>query len=266
MPRMKQTAQSLKYHGESHEIWYDLNEFIRTSGLSFRFFYVYPDERLEQPMQLALFDLDHTLLNLDSDHAWGEFLISQRLVDAASHRARNDQFYEDYKTGTLDAVAYNEFVFEFLAQHDLPSLAQLHALFMQQVILPALRPRGQAAIAAHRALGHEIVIITATNSFVTAPIAAAFGVQHLIASQPELISERYTGKLSGEPCFQAGKLHHLQRWLAGRELTESWGYSDSFNDLPLLNFVDHPVAVNPDTRLHAHALAQHWPVEDWSIV
>ena len=216
-------------------------------------------------MQLALFDLDHTLLNLDSDHAWGEFLISQRLVDAASHRARNDQFYEDYKTGTLDAVAYNEFVFEFLAQHDLPSLAQLHALFMQQVILPALRPRGQAAIAQHRAAGHEIVIITATNAFVTAPIAAAFGVGQLIASQPELRDGRYTGRLLGEPCFQAGKLHHLQNWLAGREVSESWGYSDSFNDLPLLNFVDHPVAVNPDTRLHAHALAQHWPIEDWSI-
>jgi len=216
-------------------------------------------------MQLALFDLDHTLLNLDSDHAWGEFLISQQLVDAISHRARNDQFYEDYKAGTLDAVAYNEFVFEFLAQHDLAQLAELHESFMQQVITPALRPRGQAAIAQHRAAGHEIVIITATNAFVTAPIAAAFGVGQLIASQPELRDGRYTGRLLGEPCFQAGKLHHLQNWLAGREVTESWGYSDSFNDLPLLNFVDHPVAVNPDTRLHAHALAQHWPIEDWSI-
>lgn len=216
-------------------------------------------------MQLALFDLDHTLLNLDSDHAWGEFLISQALVDATSHRARNDQFYEDYKAGTLDAVAYNEFVFEFLAQHDLARLAELHQQFMQQVITPALRPRGQAAIAQHRAAGHEIVIITATNAFVTAPIAAAFGVAQLIASQPELRDGRYTGRLIGEPCFQAGKLHHLQDWLAGREVVESWGYSDSFNDLPLLNFVDHPVAVNPDTRLHAHALAQQWPIEDWSI-
>lgn len=216
-------------------------------------------------MLLALFDLDHTLLNLDSDHAWGEFLIGQQLVDAASHRARNDQFYEDYKAGTLDAVAYNEFVFEFLAQHDLAQLAELHQQFMQQVITPALRPRGQAAIAQHRAASHEIVIITATNAFVTAPIAAAFGVDQLIASQPELRDGRYTGRLVGEPCFQAGKLHHLQHWLAGREVAESWGYSDSFNDLPLLNFVDHPVAVNPDTRLHAHALAQQWPIEDWSI-
>lgn len=216
-------------------------------------------------MRLALFDLDHTLLNLDSDHAWGEFLIHQQLVDAVSHRVRNDQFYEDYKVGALDAVAYNEFVFEFLAQHDLAALAELHQQFMQQVITPALRPRGQAAIAQHRAAGHEIVMITATNAFVTAPIAAAFGIAHLIASQPELRDGRYTGKLVGEPCFQAGKLHHLQHWLAGREVGESWGYSDSFNDLPLLNFVDHPVAVNPDPRLHAHALAQHWPIEDWSL-
>jgi HAD superfamily hydrolase (TIGR01490 family) len=216
-------------------------------------------------MHLALFDLDHTLLNIDSDHAWGEFLIDQQLVDATRHRARNDQFYEDYKAGTLDAVAYNQFVFEFLAQHDLPTLTALHQQFMQQVILPALRPHGQAAIAQHRALGHEVVIITATNAFVTAPIAAAFGVEQLIASQPELIGDRYTGKLSGEPCFQSGKLRHLQRWLVGREVVESWGYSDSFNDLPLLNFVDHPVTVNPDLRLHAHALAQHWPVEDWSL-
>ncbi|MEC7118795.1 MAG: HAD family hydrolase [Pseudomonadota bacterium] len=216
-------------------------------------------------MQLALFDLDHTLLNLDSDHAWGEFLIAQALVDVAAHRRRNDQFYEDYKAGTLDAVAYNEFVFEFLSQHDVADLADLHQQFMHQVIEPALRPLGRAAIARHRAAGHEIVIITATNAFVTAPIAAAFGVEHLLASQPEMQQGRYTGKLVGEPCFQIGKLHHLERWLAGRALTESWAYSDSFNDLPLLNAVDHPVAVNPDARLHAHALAHHWPVEDWSI-
>ena len=216
-------------------------------------------------MKLALFDLDHTLLNIDSDHAWGEFLIAQSLVDEVSHRARNDQFYEDYKAGTLDAVAYNEFVFEFLSQHDVAYLAGLHEQFMQQVIRPQLRPQGQAAIDRHRAAGHEIVIITATNAFVTAPIAAAFGVDQLIASQPERVNGRYTGRLQGKPCFQAGKLHHLQAWLAGRMPSESWGYSDSFNDLPLLTFVDHPIAVNPDTRLHAHALAHGWAVEDWSL-
>lgn len=217
-------------------------------------------------MQLALFDLDHTLLNIDSDHAWGEFLIAQGQVDETQHRARNDQFYEDYKDGTLDAVAYNEFVFEFLSQHDMATLDQLHQVFMQQVIIPAMRPAGQDAIARHQAAGHTVVIITATNAFVTAPIAAAFGVSHLIASQPEVVDNRYTGRLVGQPCFQAGKLAHLNVWLANQaRVSERWGYSDSFNDLPLLQWVDHPMAVNPDSRLHAHALAHQWPVEDWSI-
>lgn len=218
-------------------------------------------------MKLALFDLDHTLLDIDSDHAWGEFLIHKKLVDEQAHRQRNDQFYQDYKAGTLDAVAYNEFVFEFLSQHDMAALSQIHTEFMQQVITPALRPKGRAAILRHREAGHQVVIITATNAFVTRPIAAAFGVSDLIASQPEILDQRYTGRLQGEPCFQAGKLHHLKQWLAERnaQIEESWGYSDSFNDRFLLEFVDHPVAVNPDARLHAHALAHAWPVEDWSI-
>jgi HAD superfamily hydrolase (TIGR01490 family) len=217
-------------------------------------------------VQLALFDLDHTLLDIDSDHAWGEFLIAQGLVDETAHRARNDQFYEDYKAGTLDAVAYNEFVFEFLSQHDMPTLAVLHEQFMQQVIRPAMRPAGQAAIAWHRAAGHEVVIITATNAFVTAPIASAFGVQHLIASQPEIVDGRYSGRLMGQPCFQAGKLIHLQAWLDTQPpVTERWGYSDSFNDLPLLQAVNHPVVVTPDDRLQAYALTQGWPITDWRI-
>ena len=136
-------------------------------------------------MKLALFDLDHTLLNIDSDHAWGEFLISKQLVDEVAHRSRNDQFYQDYVAGTLDAVAYNEFVFEFLSQHDFAYLTAIHAEFMQQVIVPAMRPKGREAIARHQQLGHDIVIITATNSFVVQPIAQAFGVNNLIASIPK---------------------------------------------------------------------------------
>ncbi len=220
-------------------------------------------------MELALFDLDHTLLDLDSDHEWGEFLIAQGLVDEAVHRARNDQFYADYQSGTLDAVAYNEFVFQFLAGKTDAELAPLIEQYMQSVIRPAMRKDGFAAIEKHRQAGHEIVIITATNRFVTAPIAHAFGVAHLIASNPATSNGRYSGKLDGEPCFQTGKLRHLEAWLVahneGRAPTQSWGYSDSFNDLPLLNFVDHPITVTPDDRLHAHALAHHWAVEDWSI-
>lgn len=218
-------------------------------------------------MKLALFDLDHTLLNIDSDHAWGEFLISKHLVDAARHRQKNDQFYQDYLAGTLDAVAYNEFVFEFLSQHDMNYLKQIHDEFMQEIIQPAMRPKGQAAIARHQQLGHHVVIITATNAFVTRPIANAFGVADLIASEPEILDNRYTGRLKGEPCFQVGKLHHLERWLAEQDsaVEESWGYSDSFNDRFLLEHVNHAIAVNPDTRLHAHALAHAWHVEDWSL-
>jgi HAD superfamily hydrolase (TIGR01490 family) len=223
----------------------------------------------EWAMRLALFDLDNTLLDLDSDHEWGEFLIKQGLVDEKTHRAQNDQFFADYQSGTLDAVAYNEFVFQFLVNKSQEELSTLHDVYMQKVIRPAMRPLGIAAIEKHRQAGHEIVIITATNRFVTAPIAAAFGVKHLIASNPEIVNGVYTGKLVGEPCFQAGKLHHLNQWLAAHhpanESLESWGYSDSFNDLPLLNFADHAIVVTPDTRLHAHALDHHWAVEDWSI-
>ncbi|XID74704.1 HAD family hydrolase [Alkanindiges sp. WGS2144] len=218
-------------------------------------------------MQLALFDLDHTLLDIDSDHAWGEFLIFKQLVDEGRHRARNDQFYQDYQAGTLDAVAYNEFVFEFLSQHDMTQLRAIHDEFMQDIIMPAMRPKGQEAIRRHQQAGHHVLIITATNAFITRSIAEAFGVSDLIASVPEICDNRYTGRLQGEPCFQAGKLRHLERWLTDKNLhvEQSWGYSDSFNDRFLLEFVDHPVAVNPDARLHAHALAHNWPVEDWSI-
>ncbi len=216
-------------------------------------------------MQLALFDLDHTLLDLDSDHAWGEFLVRHGWVDADSHRAKNDQFYADYQRGELDAVAYNEFVLEFLSQQTPDRLAQLHAQFMAEVIRPAMRPRGFEAIARHRDAGHELVVITATNAFVTAPIVREFGVPSLIATQPEMHQGRYTGRLATEPCYQAAKLRLLHLWLAGRTVTESWGYSDSFNDLPLLDWVTHPVTVCADRRLQAVALDRHWPLEDWRI-
>lgn len=216
-------------------------------------------------MKLALFDLDHTLLQADSDHGWGEFLIRHQLVDAERHKRMNDQFYEDYKAGCLDAVAYNEFVFEFLAQHDRVELAALHEQFMEETIRPVMRPKGREAIEWHRQQGHAVAVITATNRFITEPIALAFGVPDLMASEPEIFEGRYTGKLCGEPCIKEAKIRHLQHWLAGRTLEESWAYSDSINDLALLEFVDHPVVVNPDTRLHAAALDRHWPVVDWSF-
>ncbi len=220
-------------------------------------------------MELALFDLDLTLLDLDSDHAWGEFLIHEKLVDAMQHRQLNDQFYAEYESGTLDAVAYNEFVLSFLVGKSITSLNTLHEEFMQSVIRPAIRPSGLKALERHRTAGHEIVIITATNRFITAPIAQELGVQHLIATNPEVIQGLYTGKIDGEPCYRSGKLNHLNAWLTtfnnSKTLLESWGYSDSFNDIPLLEFVDHPHAITPDGLLRKHAQSNHWPIEDWSI-
>ena len=185
-------------------------------------------------MKLALFDLDHTLLNTDSDHSWGEFLVNEGLVDPVHHRQMNDQFYEDYKAGQLDPIAYNEFVFQFLTRHDNAYLTELHQLFMQKVIRPQMRPQGFVAIEHHKALGHEIVGITATSDFITAPIFREFGITNIIATNAEVVEGAYTGKVAGLPCYQQGKLLRLDQWLDGRQVNESWAYSDSINDRFLL--------------------------------
>ncbi|MEQ1323556.1 HAD family hydrolase [Acinetobacter soli] len=216
-------------------------------------------------MKLALFDLDHTLLNTDSDHSWGEFLVNEGLVDPVHHRQMNDKFYEDYKAGQLDPIAYNEFVFEFLTQNTPEVLTELHALFMQKVIRPQMRPKGFDAIQKHQDLGHEIVGITATSDFITAPIFRAFGITEIIATTAEVQQGKYTGKVAGTPCYQQGKLVRLEQWLTGRNVEESWAYSDSINDRFLLEYATHAIAVNPDDRLEKLAKAQNWQIQDWSI-
>ena len=216
-------------------------------------------------MKLALFDLDHTLLNTDSDHSWGEFLVNEGLVDPVRHRAMNDKFYEDYKAGQLDPIAYNEFVFEFLTQHDNTYLIELHEQFMHKVIRPQMRPEGFAAIEKHRAAGHALVGITATSDFITAPIFREFGINEIIATNAEVVEGKYTGKVINTPCYQKGKLTRLDQWLAGRDVSESWAYSDSINDRFLLEYADHAIAVNPDDRLEALAKEQAWEIQDWSI-
>ena len=216
-------------------------------------------------MKLALFDLDHTLLNTDSDHSWGEFLVSEGLVDPVRHRQINDQFYEDYKAGQLDPIAYNEFVFEFLTQNSNDRLKQLHDLFMQKIIRPQMRPEGFKAIQHHQQLGHTLVGITATSDFITAPIFKEFGISEIIATNAEVKDGVYTGKVAGLPCYQQGKLVRLEQWLAGRNVSESWAYSDSINDRFLLEYADHAIAVNPDERLESLAKQQGWAIQDWSI-
>ncbi len=216
-------------------------------------------------MKLALFDLDHTLLSTDSDHSWGEFLVNEGLVDPIYHRQMNDQFYEDYKAGKLDPIAYNEFVFDFLTKHDNQYLTALHQQFMQKVIQSQMRPKGFAAIQKHQQLGHEIVGITATSDFITVPIFHAFGIRDVIATNAEVVDGKYTGKVVGMPCYQTGKLTRLEQWLNGREIEESWAYSDSINDRFLLEYATHAIVVNPDTQLEQLAQAQNWEIQDWSI-
>lgn len=211
---------------------------------------------------LALFDLDNTLLNGDSDHAWGDFLVRHALVDVAHYKSRNDAFYQDYLSGCLDMQAYLEFCLEVLAQHDADTLAQWHQRFMDECWPDMYLPKAQALLEQHRQMGHRLVIITATNRFVTEPIARRLGVADLIATDPEHLDGRYTGRVQGAPCFREGKIIRLQQWLTDNGLSAEgcWVYSDSHNDLPLLEYASHPHAVDPDPRLRAEAEQRGWPV------
>lgn len=211
---------------------------------------------------LALFDLDHTLLLGDSDYLWGEFLIEQGLVDGDFFRRENRRYYEEYCSGQLDILAFLKFALKPLSEHSLPTLQRLHQQYMQEKILPIICPAARRLVEDHRQRGHTLMIITATNRFVTAPIAVEFNVPYLLATEPEIVNERFTGQVSGIPCFRDGKVERLNVWLKekGANLARSWFYSDSHNDLPLLERVTHPVAVNPDSTLEAHALAKQWPI------
>ena len=216
-------------------------------------------------MKLALFDLDHTLLPIDSDHSWGDFTIQLGWVDAQSFAQQNDAFYEQYKAGTLDIHAYIRFSTAAFRSQGPERAAQAHAQFMREVIEPAIRPEALALLQKHRDAGDHIVIITATNEFVTRPIANALGVSDLIALELERDANGwFTGEIAGTPTLREGKVVRLQQWLAQRDLTladvNATFYSDSRNDLPLLEQVQHPVATNPDDTLRAAALARGWPV------
>ncbi|GGO87720.1 haloacid dehalogenase [Marinobacterium nitratireducens] len=213
-------------------------------------------------MSLAIFDLDHTLLDGDSDHAWGQFLCERGLVDASRYRADNDRFFAQYQAGTLDMAAYLEFALAPLARHTPAQLADWHADFMQKKVIPMIKPGARRLLAEHRRRGDQLLIITATNRFITAPIAARLDVDLLLATDPEMRDGHYTGRVEGTPCFREGKVERLDDWLqeTGHSLAGSHFYSDSHNDLPLLERVDHPVAVDPDETLRSFAGARGWPV------
>jgi len=211
-------------------------------------------------MALAIFDLDNTLLNGDSDHAWGEFLVQQGLVDAHYYQQTNEAFYQQYQQGSLDIFAFLAFSLKPLADNSRADLDRWHRQFMAEVIAPMRQHKADQLLAKHRAQGDYLLIITATNAFVTAPIAKALGVDHILATEPEVVDGAYTGAVSGIPCFQQGKVERLDNWLAdsGHNLAGSYFYSDSINDLPLLEQVEHPVAVDADPLLHAQAIARKW--------
>lgn len=211
--------------------------------------------------RLVLFDLDNTLLAGDSDFEWAQFLIEQGVLDREVYEVRNRRFYEQYLAGTLNIREFLDFQLKPLSRHPRAQLEAWHGDFMQRKIRPLIRDAARALVERHRV--DLSVVITATNSFITAPIAREFGIPHLIATEPEQRDGEFTGGVSGVPCFREGKVERLEVWLAGRAATlasfaESWFYSDSLNDLPLLARVSHPVAVDPDDSLREHARRSGW--------
>lgn len=213
-------------------------------------------------MALALFDLDNTLLDGDSDYLWGCFLAEHGIVDAEAYESENQRFYDQYLEGSLDIHEFLRFQLKPLATHKRAQLEAWRAQYLVEKIDPILLPRARALLDKHRAQGDQLLIITATNRFITEPIAKRYGVDQLLATEPEIVAGEYTGAVNGTPCFQAGKVEQLHNWLEkeNQTLEGSWFYSDSHNDLPLLEQVEHPVAVDPDDKLKSHARAMGWPI------
>jgi len=216
-------------------------------------------------VRLALFDLDNTLLLGDSDHGWLEYLVTRGLVDRAVFKKKNDQFLSDYRNGTLNIYAFLEFQLSPLKDYHQEELEILHRQYMADVIHHMITDYAHQLVTSHQDQGDLVAIVTATNRFVTAPIAKVFGIDHLIATELEEKDGKYTGKPLGEPNFQAGKISNVNAWLAkqGKTLADfekSYFYSDSINDLPLLREVTNPIAVNPDDRLGAIAEKEDWPI------
>lgn len=213
-------------------------------------------------MSLAIFDLDNTLISDDSDYLWGQFLVDQGLVDKNTYETANAKFYEDYKQGNLDINEFLQFSLKPLSQHPTEQLFKWRVQFVAEIIQPVLLKSAQALVDKHRMRGDTLLVITATNRFVTEPIVKIYGIDNLLATTPEFKQGVYTGKVEGVPCFQEGKVTLLEQWLktSTETLEGSYFYSDSHNDLPLLNKVDTPIAVDPDEKLQAVAIQSNWEI------
>ena len=219
--------------------------------------------------QLALFDLDHTLLPCDSDYEWGQVLARIGVVDSQYYAEQNERFYQDYKDGKLDIQAFLRFALKPLSEHSRAQLTEWHDAFMKEVITGQLRQSALDLVKRHQDAGDLCCVVTATNSFVTRPIVESFGIKHLVATEPATLNDNplanFTGEVKGIPSFREGKIQRVDDWLASQnlaleKLTHSYFYSDSMNDLPLLERVSHPVATNPDTRLREEAQKRNWPI------
>jgi HAD superfamily hydrolase (TIGR01490 family) len=213
-------------------------------------------------VSLAIFDLDNTLIADDSDYLWGQFLVDQGIVDKDLYESANAKFYDDYKQGSLDIVEFLRFSLQPLADNNPEQLYQWRAQFIEDVIKPLMLKPAQQLIDKHKDRGDTLLVITATNRFVTEPIVQLYGIENLLATTPEFIDGRYTGGFNGLPCFREGKVKLLEAWLENSSeiMQGSWFYSDSHNDLPLLKLVDNPVAVDPDEKLSEFANAANWPI------
>jgi len=212
---------------------------------------------------LVIFDLDNTLIAGDSDHAWGEFLVERKIVDAEYYQAKNDQFFQDYQSGKLKIEEYLAFALEPLANNAVEDLLSWRDIFLEEKIFPIMLPKAKALISKHREQGDYLLIITATNHFVTELIAKSLGVDDLIATIPEQNNQGFTGNITGTPSFKEGKITRLNTWLENQDLSidGAYFYSDSHNDLPLLKLVDHPIAVDPDDTLRAYCEKNNWPIQ-----
>lgn len=212
-------------------------------------------------MTVAIFDLDHTLIDTDSDHAWGEFLVEKKVVDPASFKKANDYFYEQYCRGELDLEEYLAFSLKPLADNDAETMHQLREEFVETRICSLIKSKVPELLEKHRSQGHTLLVITATNEFVVNPIIDAIGIKERLAINVEMIDGRYTGNYTGIPTFREGKITRFLEWMKenpGHSLEDSWFYSDSMNDLPLLEKVGNPVAVDADDKLKAIAQERGW--------
>lgn len=227
-------------------------------------------------MALAIFDLDHTLLDGDSDHLWGEFIVRKGLVDGPDYQFKNDAFYQQYVEGVMDIFAYQRFCLEPLTRHSLPTLKAFHNEYMAELLPQTIKSQTPALIARHKQQGDDLIVITATNRFVAGPIVSHLGIPNLLATEPAYANDRLTGEIEGTPCYQEGKIVRLKQWLAATQyantteaeasiealiddlIAEAYFYSDSINDLPLLELVKHPIVVDGDQRLQAIAIERSW--------